>query len=309
VKVYPDLPHRFPDSPAYPVVTIGVFDGLHRGHQKILETALAVAAGRQVAVVTFDPHPRAVLGPAKRHRLLSPLPERLHLLGEWPIAAVGVLRFDQAIARQSYRDFVRLTLVEGLGARVLVLGYNVRLGHQREGTPERLAGLGQELGFAVELVAAVEVDGEVVSSTSIRHRLDTGDVEGAARLLGRPYELLGTVVRGQGRGRTLGLPTANLEVSPEKLVPAHGVYAVRTRFGDRVVSGALNIGTVPTFQDDGRRSVEVHLLDWEGDLYGSHVRLEFLSRLRDEQRFPDAAALLAAVRADLAEVRRRAQSA
>jgi riboflavin kinase/FMN adenylyltransferase len=309
VKVYPDLPHRLPDSPQYPVVTIGVFDGVHRGHQKILDTALGVAAGRPVAVVTFDPHPRAVLGPAKRHRLLSPLPERLMLLAQWPVAAVGVLRFDQTIARQSYRDFVRQTLVEGMGAQVLVLGYNVRLGHQREGTPERLAALGQELGFAVELVAAVEVDGEVVSSTSIRHRLDGGDVEGAARLLGRPYALLGTVVRGQGRGRTLGLPTANLEVSPEKLVPSHGVYAVRTRFGDRVVSGALNIGTVPTFQDEGRRSVEVHLLDWEGDLYGSHLRLEFLSRLRDEQRFPDAAALLAAVRADLAEVRRRAQSA
>jgi len=304
VKVYPDLPHRLPDSPQYPVVTIGVFDGLHRGHQKILDTALSVAAGRPVAVVTFDPHPRAVLGPAKRHRLLSPLPERLVLLGQWPVAAVGVLRFDQTIARQSYRDFVRQMLVEGLGARVLVLGYNVRLGHQREGTPERLAELGRELGFAIELVDAVQVAGEVVSSTSIRHRLDAGDVEGAAHLLGRPYDLQGTVVRGAGRGRTLGIPTANLDIPPEKLVPANGVYAVRTRLADRPIWGALNIGTVPTFQDEGRRSVEVHLLDWDGDLYGSRLRLELLQRLRDERRFPDAAALLAAVRADLDTVRR-----
>jgi riboflavin kinase/FMN adenylyltransferase len=307
VKVLRDFPRTPAGGERYPVVTIGVFDGVHRGHQAILSAALGAAAGRAVAVVTFDPHPRAVLGPPKPHRLLSPLGERLDLLGRWPIAAVAVLRFDAAIAQQSYRQFVHGALVDGLGARCLVLGYNMRLGHAREGTPERLTALGQELGFEVVLVPAVDVDGEPASSTRVRRALDAGDVAAAARLLGRPYALRGTVVRGAGRGRTLGVPTANVEIPAEKLVPSNGVYAVWAQLGVQRFPAALNIGTAPTFVDAGQRSVEAHLLGYAGDLYGSRLELELVSRLRDERRFDGPDALAAQIQADLEAARRALQ--
>jgi riboflavin kinase / FMN adenylyltransferase len=303
LRILRDFPSEMPPAPEYPVVTIGVFDGLHRGHERILETARTVAAGRLIALVTFDPHPRAVLGPPKHHRLLSPIPERLDLLAAWPLAAVAILRFDRTIAGMHYRDFVRQMLVEGLGARVLVLGYNIRVGHERQGTPERLAELGRELGFEVEIVPAVEVDGEVASSTRIRHLLDAGEVDRAARVLGRPYSLRGTVVRGDGRGRGLGLPTANLDVPSEKLVPANGVYAVWVQVGTERLPGALNIGVVPTFQDAARRTLEVHLLGFQGDLYGARLDVELVKRLRPERRFRDAQALLAQIQLDLEAAR------
>jgi riboflavin kinase/FMN adenylyltransferase len=304
VKVLANFPHELPRAAVYPVVAVGVFDGLHLGHQRILTTLLEVAAGQPAAVVTFDPHPRAVLGPPKRHRLLSPIAERLHLLARWPLAATAILRFDQSIARQSYADFVRTALVDGLGMRHLVLGWNMALGHRREGTSARLAELGGMLGYEMTQVPAVVVGGEVVSSTLVRHRLDAGDVEAARRFLGRPYDLAGTVVRGVGRGRALGIPTANLEVSADKLLPANGVYAVAAEVEGRALAGALNIGVVPTFQDTGARSVEVHLLDFDGDLYGTRLRLQLLQRLREERRFAGPEALREQIQADLAAARR-----
>jgi riboflavin kinase / FMN adenylyltransferase len=260
-----------------------------------------------VAVVTFDPHPRAVLGPPKRARLLTPLDERLELLAQWPVAAAVVLRFDQRIAALSYVDFVRDALLGGLGARRLVLGHNFRLGHERRGDRDSLTALGRDLGYEVTFVPAVVVGGEPVSSTRIRHRLDAGDVEAAADLLGRPYTLSGTVVRGSGRGRGLGIPTANLLVHADKLVPATGVYAVRARVGSVQFPGALNIGVQPTFQAAGApaavRSIEVHLLDYTGDLYGASVRLELVAHLRDERRFAGADELVQQVQRDLDAVR------
>ena len=303
MKRFDDFPHQRPDG-VYPVVTLGVFDGVHLGHQALLNAALARAAGQPLAVVTFDPHPRAVLGPPKRHRLLSPLAERLQLLERWPIAAVAVLRFDRDLAAMDYRDFVRDLLVGAFGAKHLVLGFNLHLGFQRQGTPERVALLGGELGFEVTRVPAVEVDGESVSSTRIRHELDAGRVDAAWRLLGRPYALAGTVVRGAGRGRTLGIPTANLVVPEDKLLPANGVYAIGARVGDRLLRGALNIGVVPTFGAGEVPSVEAHLLDFEGDLYGHRLQVHLLQRLRAERAFPDPASLIAQIHADLDSARR-----
>ncbi len=303
MKLFPNLPHELPRGAEYAVVTVGVFDGVHRGHQKILATALEAAEDKSVALVTFDPHPRAVLGPPKRARLLSPLDERLELLGGWPLGAVAVLRFDQQVARIPYTDFVRTVLLQGLGARRLVLGYNVRLGYQRQGNVEALTALGCELGFEVIVVPACEVDGGPVSSTRIRHLLDAGRVEEAAALLGRPYGLDGTVVRGSGRGRVLGIPTANLQLHPEKLVPANGVYAVRVQVDGLWLRGAMNVGVVPTFEAQGPRSVEVHLLDYAGDLYGTRLRVSCVARLRDEKRFPSPEALLAQIQQDVARAR------
>ena len=303
MKVLRDFPHVPAPEPAYPVLTIGVFDGMHRGHQRIFERLFEVAAGRPAAAITFDPHPRAVLGPPKPHRLLSPLDERLALFAQWPLAAAVVLRFDRAIASLSYVEFVREALVRQLGARHLVIGFDTRLGNDRAGTPERLIELGAQLGYAVERVEPVAVDGEVVSSTAIRHALDAGDVEVAARALGRPYRIAGTVVRGRGRGRGLGIPTANLEVPVEKLVPANGVYAARARVAGANWAAAVNIGVAPTFAGEGGRSVEAHLLDFDAPIYGEHLELDLRARLRAERRFPDAAALVAQIGADIAAVR------
>ena len=307
MKVYRDFPHAVPPRPEFPVVTVGVFDGVHRGHVRVIEAALAAAAGRQVALVTFDPHPRAVLGPPKQHRLLTPIEERLQHLGEWPLAAVVVLRFGTAVARQSYAAFVQEALVGALGAGHLVLGYNLHLGCGRQGTPERIAALGRQAGFEVQVVPPVELEGSPVSSTRIRHLLDAGEVAGARRLLGRAYELAGTVVPGHGRGgRVLDTPTVNLELPAEKLVPASGVYAARAHLGERSWAAAVNIGVAPTFGGTGEATVEAHLIDFAGDLYGQPLTLQLLERLRAEQRFPDAAALAAQIRHDLAQARRLA---
>jgi riboflavin kinase/FMN adenylyltransferase len=344
VKVYWDFPHVAPVGAAFPALAVGVFDGVHRGHQRILERLLEVAAGRPAAVVTFDPHPRAVLGPPKPHRLLSPIAERLELLRAWPLAATVVLRFDAEVARRTYVEFVRGALVGLLGAEDLVIGEDTHLGRDRGGTPERLVALGAEIGYRVHHVAPVRVDGEVASSTTIRHRLDAGDVEGAARFLGRRYWIRGEVVRGAGRGRGLGIPTANLAVPESKLVPANGVYAAQVVVGLEAAGGrepasaddteggrdavggsgrgsagheaageprargewpgAVNIGLAPTFGGAGQRGVEVHLIGFEGDLYGRTLELRLVQRLRDEQRFETPAALVAQVRADLEATRR-----
>lgn len=303
MRVFSNFPHELPSDPHFAVVTVGVFDGLHLGHQLLLSTVRTVAAGRPVALVTFDPHPRAVLGPPKHHRLLAPIGERLQLLEALSLDAVAILRFDREIAQQPYDAFVRAVLLEGLGARHLVLGYNVRLGYQRQGDPAHLAELGKRLGYETTFVPACEVDGEPVSSTRIRHLLDLGDVEAATRLLGRPYAISGTVVRGAGRGRGLGTPTANLDVPADKLLPANGVYAVTAEVEGRVLRGALNLGVVPTFGDGAERSAEVHLLDFAGDLYGTRLQVHLHRRLREERRFDGAEALQAAIREDLKQVR------
>ncbi len=305
MKVFANFPHELPSAPIYRTVAIGVFDGVHRGHQAILGAALATCDPEAVAAITFDPHPRAVLGPPKRARLLSPLGERLELLAAQGLGATAVLRFDQQLASMSYVEFVHRLVVLGLGARRLVLGTNVSLGHQRQGNTERLRRLGAELGFEVESVPAVEVAGGPVSSTRIRHLLDAGQVEDAAELLGRPYWLHGAVLRGSGRGRALGLPTANLQLHAEKLVPANGVYAVRVRVNGHLCLGAMNVGVAPTFVDLGMRSIEVHLMDYTGDLYGVELRVECVARLRDERKFSGPEELLAQVQDDLALARDR----
>jgi riboflavin kinase/FMN adenylyltransferase len=232
------------------------------------------------------------------------LGERLELLGRWPIAAVPILRFDQSIAATDYREFVQRWLLTGLGARHLVLGWNVRVGRDRQGDRQHLEELAQQLSFELTIVDAVEADGEPVSSTRIRHLLDRGDVEAAARYLARPYSLSGAVVRGSGRGRVMGTPTANLAVDPEKLIPANGVYAVWAHLGAHRYRGAMNIGVAPTIRHDAARLVEVHLLDYTGDLYGAQLQLDLVARIRDEQRFDGPEALVQQIQADIEASRR-----
>lgn len=292
------------------VVAIGVFDGLHLGHEKILEHALARARPRRgrCVVVSFDPHPDLVLARGGFHfpAPLTPLPEKRARLRAMGIERLEVLPFTRELASLSPEEFVERHLVEPFRPVLLVAGEGFALGKGRSGTVERLRRIGAAHGFEVDEVPLVERDGAPVSSTRIRELLGEGRVAEAARLLGRPYEIAGLVVTGHGIGRVLGFPTANLRLHEEKLVPADGIYAVRTRLepGGPLLPAAMSIGVRPTF-DGTVRQIEVHVLDWNGDLVGRSISVEVVDWLRPEKKFESPEALVAAMDRDLVETRRR----
>jgi riboflavin kinase/FMN adenylyltransferase len=288
------------------VLTLGNFDGLHRGHQAIVERVRAAAAARggQVVALTFHPHPLAVLAPERASPMIQSLHDRLAGLRNLGVDVVVAQRFTRAFASHTPEEFVERFLLRSLGLLHVVVGYNVTFGQGRSGTAETLASLGARHGFEVETVGPVTVDGVAVSSSAIRKALAAGEVERTAALLGRIHRLRGRVVAGERRGRTLGFPTANLHVAPRVLVPAHGVYAVRVHMaGVSAQPGVLNIGVRPTF-GEMRRTIETHLLDWDGDCYGRWMELELVARLRAERRFDGPEALRAAIAADVANARR-----
>jgi len=267
------------------IATMGVFDGVHVGHRAILDRTLnwARVEGRPAVVVTFATHPDEVV---KGHAppLLISLAHRRLELERAGMDAVLALRFDAALREVGATEFVEQVLVAGLGARGLVLGHDTAVGRDRQGDAAFLAHLGVAHGFEVKVVGEIAVDGEVVSSTRIREALADGDLERTARLLGRAPSVLGRVVEGERRGRRLGFPTANLEVSWE-LRPVDGVYAVLVRHDGERHGGICNIGRRPTFGAGGRTLLEVHLLEFEGDLYGHELEIVFVARLRGEQTF------------------------
>lgn len=307
---------------AAPALALGNFDGVHRGHQALLARAraLADARGGPAAVLTFDPHPARVLAPALAPPLLVPLRRRLELLEQAGMDAAVVLRFDAALAQRPAEEFVRELLHRDANVRDVVVGYDFNFGRGRQGGPELLRRLADELGFSVHVVPQVTVDGLPCSSTKIREFVLEGRVEGASLLLGRPFELDGLVVAGDRRGRTLGFPTANLRPSGE-LAPRAGVYAAQVSLLDTPGAdggaprptwrAAVNIGSRPTFDgatDDGgrplsRARIEAHLLDFDGDLYDRPLRLAFLARLRDERRFAGPAQLAEQIARDVAAAR------
>lgn len=290
-------------------VAVGVFDGLHLGHARILERMLerARALDGPGVVVSFDPHPDVVLSKAfQALPPLTPLPEKRARLAALGIERVDVLPFTRELAALSPEAFVERHLVAPHAPGALVVGGNFALGRGRAGNVDRLREIGSRLGFEVDAVPLLQLDGGAVTSTRIRELLGRGEVASAARLLGRRYALEAGVVTGDGIGRTLGVPTANLRLHEEKLVPAHGIYAVWVRIDGEAVlrPGAMSIGVRPTF--GGRvPTLEVHLLDWAGDLVGREVEVEMDSWLREEKAFDGAEPLIAAMRADIAEVRRR----
>lgn len=286
-----DLP-----APLASVASVGVFDGVHRGHQEILRTnvARARALGARPTVVTFRQHPKTVLL-GRSPRMLTSLEHKLELFRRAGIEHAVALTFDAALREVSAEEFAREFLVRRLDARKLVLGFDSKLGHGREGTPEFL----RALGFDVEVVGQVLAGGRPISSTAIREAVELGDLDGAAQMLGRRVAVYGDVVRGNQLGRVLGFPTANLDLHHE-LRPPVGVYAGfarrierEGRAPGRAWPSVVNIGYRPTVSGERPESpqVEVHLLGFEGDLYGAHVELEFVRRLRDEQRFPDVETL------------------
>lgn len=285
-------------------LTIGVFDGVHRGHRHLFAQLVArgKAQGLQPGVVTFRAHPAHVLKPGSEPHYLCTLEERLRLIGEAGVGLAVPVTFDLALSKLSAREFVAL-LQERLGMRELVVGPDFAMGHRREGDVAALTKLGREAGFEVTMVAPLRERGQVVGSTAIRDAVATGDLESANRLLGRNYTLEGKVVRGHGRGKPLGFPTANLEPEQGMVMPGNGIYVAWAHVEGRRLMAPTSVGTNPTFNDTGR-TVEAFLLDFEGDLYGKRLRLEFVQRLRDELKFDTVEALQRQVDADVEETRR-----
>jgi riboflavin kinase / FMN adenylyltransferase len=275
------------------IVTVGSFDGVHRGHRAVLDEIArrARAGGRQSVLVTFTPHPLEIVNPAAAPPLLTAGDERLEVLAETEIDRVLVLRFDRQTAAMTPREFVLNVLLDRCGMRELVIGYDHGFGRGRSGDADTLRALGAELGFAVDVVAPVDAGGQQVSSSRIRRAIAGGDLMLAARLLGRPYTVHGRVEAGAGRGRQLGVPTINLGgIPPQKLLPPDGVYAVRVEWRGGSAGGMMNQGGRPTF-DESRRTLEAHLFGVDQALYGEHVRLAWIGRIRDVRRFGSAGEL------------------
>jgi riboflavin kinase/FMN adenylyltransferase len=288
------------------VVTVGTFDGVHLGHRDILSRVRRRAAekGLTPVVVTFRPHPLAVVNPSAAPMLLTPDDEQLEALtADGPIE-VEVLEFTPDLARHSAEEFVREILIDRFRVHELVIGYDHGLGRGRQGDAAALQKLGAELGFTVEIVpATLDASGAPISSSAIRTSIAHGDLERARRSLGRPYSFSGTVVPGEQRGRDLGYPTLNVALpSPRKLLPPDGVYAVRARTARGHFGGMMNLGGRPTF-GDLERTLEVHLFDVSGDWYGERVSVELIRRLRDTTRFESVDALVAQLARDAADAR------
>jgi len=285
-------------------LTIGVYDGVHRGHQEIIHklTAGAHAIGASAVVLTFSPHPATVLGKREVKCLTTP-DERADLLSALGVDVIVTHPFDESVAGLSAREFMA-RLKQHLGVSRLLMGYDFALGKGREGNATRLAELGSEMDYTVEVVQAVSDESGVISSTEIRKLIGLGDVAEAAGLLGHSYGLHGLVVHGDGRGRTINFPTANIEYAEGKLIPANGIYACWAWVNGVRYASAVNVGVRPTFKSEATRPlVEAFILDFDLDIYGQDIRLEFVARLRDELKFPSVAALVEQIQRDVAWAR------
>ena len=300
---------HFPDDPrppwlGHPVLALGNFDGLHRGHLKILERVKrgAIERGGTPMAMTFDPHPPRVVRPDKAPPLLMTKEQRLEALHQAGLSCVAVVRFTRELSHWDPETFVRTVLVEWLRVSEVWVGANFLFGHERSGNFTSLRTLGQRYGFRTEKIDPVRYKEFVVSSTRIRRLVAEGRMDEAAALLGHAYSVDGRIVEGRRRGREIGFPTANL-TSANELIPPHGVYATTLLVDGLVHAAVTNIGVNPTFGDRTETSIETHVLQYDGDLYGRDVRLGFVQRLRDERRFADADGLKAQIEAD----RRRAE--
>ncbi len=286
------------------VVTVGVFDGVHRGHQLLIGRAVEVARerGLPAVLVTFDPHPAELVRPGSHPAQLTTLRRRADLAAALGVDAVCVLPFTPELLRTEPAAFVHHVLVERLHAAAVVVGQNFRFGHQGAGDVALLTELGQRFGFAVEGLGLTGDDGVTFSSTYIRACIDAGDVVAAAAALGRPHRVEGVVVHGARRGRDLGFPTANIATAPHTALPADGIYAGRFAIGDRLLPTAISVGTNPTFQ--GRvRTVEAYVLDVDEDFYGHAVAVDLVARLRGQEHYDDVGALITQMHADVARTR------
>ena len=282
------------------VLSVGNFDGLHLGHQKILRLVLARAraTAQLSAVVTFDPHPLRVLRPEQAPRMIQTLAQRLEGFDQMGLDAALVLRFDRALSLLSPEEFIQRILIHRLHVAAILVGANFCFGHRGAGNVRLLADFGKQHGFDVEIVSPVEVEGRVVSSTAVRNAIAEGNVADAVPLLGRPFSLTGEIRPGAGRGRTILFPTLNL-VPEQELLPKHGVYATESVIGESVHRSVTNVGTRPTFDGQGV-TVESHLLGFKEQVTGGPMEVRFHARLRDEQKFSGPDQLRAQIARDIA---------
>jgi riboflavin kinase / FMN adenylyltransferase len=304
--VPPGLPAPLPSDGRGSVITVGTFDGVHRGHREVLREIVrrGERTGRRSVLVTFHPHPLRIVRPEAAPPLLTTPDEKKQILAESGLEYAVFIPFTRVLQRYPADRFVEEILVRRLAMEELVVGYDHGFGRGREGDVETMRELGRRLGFGVDVVEAVEVEAGAISSTRIRRAVAEGDVAAAMNGLGRPYSLRGVVVRGDGRGRRLGFPTANIQVSDsDKLIPGSGVYAVFGTVRDRRLPGLLHLGPRPTFAGAGP-SVELHLLDFDKELYGEAVKVELVERLRGVSAFSSAEELVAQLRRDAEEGRR-----
>ena len=274
-------------------LAVGEFDGVHIGHREVIRGA--------DSVLTFEPHPRAVVAPDSAPKLLTPLTVKADLVADLGVEELIVIPFDGSFAAQTAQEFIDHVLVEQLDARTVSVGENFRFGNRARGDTDLLR---TQPGFETRVAELVELDGEIVSSTHVRGLVTAGEVDVARRFLGAPFQMRGPVAHGDKRGRTLGFPTANLVPDPALVVPGHGVYACRALIGGENRLAAVNVGVRPTFTTGRGLLVEAYLLDYEGDLYGRELRLDFLERLRGERRFESAEALIEQMHRDVDDARR-----
>ncbi len=287
-----------------PIVTWGVFDGVHRGHRRVLSQVLTWARGEGVssALVTFDRHPEEVLR-GKRVAMVTPLAERLRLIGELGVDYCVVINFTLEFSKTGAEEFIRGVVAGKMGAKGIVLGHDSRFGHDRTGDLDFLTTLGRQVGLEVRHSEPELYEGRPVSSSLIREAVLAGKLQEATFLLGRPPAVFGTVVKGDRRGSQLGFPTANLELH-HAVRPPGGVYAAEVPLGGRLYRTVVNIGTRPTFRENGAEVIEAHLLDYKGgDLYGRSLEVRFLARVRDEQKFDGPEALKKQIAADITAAR------
>ena len=287
------------------VLTLGVFDGLHLGHQLVMKTVVdrALAVGGVPTVITFEPHPRAVLHPESAPPLLQTFDQKIEALTVLGIEQTIVIHFDNAFARMRAEDFLRDVIVDRLHAKEVYLGRGFFFGHNREGNIDLLRRVSEQLGFLADEVPEVRLRGKRIGSTVIRQLLLDGRVNLARRMLGRPYGVEGPVARGDARGVGLGFPTANVQPH-NRVIPRRGVYVTATLINRQWRRSVTNIGVRPTFGDALEPSVETHLIDWSGDLYGDVLRVRFLHRLRDEKKFGSIEELKSQIERDVTRAER-----
>lgn len=282
------------------VVTFGVFDGIHLGHQAVINTLLqrAVQDNLMSVLVGFYPHPLAFLAPERCPSILTPLSKRVEILQQFDIDEVVMLNFDAQIASMSPESFVECVLLEKCRAKHVVVGYACQFGKNRAGNAERLMEFSEKYAFDVSVVPPTEIEGAPVHSTRIREALAQGDLERSLQLLGRPYSLIGNVVHGEGRGRQIGFPTANIETH-NQVYPPNGVYAIRAKLEKRWLKGVLNIGMRPTFNGVNIQ-VEGHFFDFNEMIYGKPVEIFFVEKIRNERKFPGPEFLIQQIQRDIA---------
>ena len=304
--------HALTVLPRRSVVTIGMFDGVHLGHQRLINTAVTLAKRSRAAsvVVTFHPDPQQILDPAHAPRSMMPLEDRVRLISALGVDLVWVIPFTPAFSKRSAERFVEEILVERLHAVCVVVGTTFMFGNERRGTLKLLQGLGRQYRMRVLVVAPVRRGGELVSSSRIRRLIESGELEEAHRLLGRPVELRGTVVKGEGRAQTLGFPTANVRLA-STMLPPRGVYQIQLQHAEKRFRGLMNLGIRPTFlpavSHERRTRVpplvcEAHLVGFHGDLYGQSITIAVLKRLRDERQFDTPQALVQQIQRDLQKI-------